>query len=82
MALLLQGEAGIGKTTLWQCGVKLARDSGQQVLSSSPRGGEVQLSFAALGGVWGAEIRFSRCEAVFVDQPAEAISALNVVCSR
>jgi hypothetical protein len=32
--------------------------------------------------VWGAESRFSRCEAVFVDQSTEAISALDPVCSR
>jgi hypothetical protein len=30
-------------------------------------------------GVWGAEIRFSCGEAVFVDQSAEAISALDAV---
>jgi hypothetical protein len=32
--------------------------------------------------VWGAEIRFSCCEAVFVDQPTEPISTLDVVWSR
>ena len=32
--------------------------------------------------MWGAEIRFSCCEAVFVDQSAEAISALDALCSR
>jgi hypothetical protein len=29
--------------------------------------------------VWGAEIRFSCCEAVFVDQSAESISSLDTV---
>jgi hypothetical protein len=33
-------------------------------------------------GVRGAEIRFSCCEAVFVDQPTEPISTLDVVWSR
>jgi hypothetical protein len=32
--------------------------------------------------VWGAEIRFSRSEAIFVDQSAEPISALDTVWSR
>jgi hypothetical protein len=33
-------------------------------------------------GVWGARIRFSCCEAVFVDQSAQSISALEVVWCR
>ena len=32
--------------------------------------------------VWGAEIRFSRCDAVFVDESAEAVSTLDLVCAR
>jgi hypothetical protein len=34
------------------------------------------------GGVWGAQIRFSRCEVVFVDESAEAISTLDLVWRR
>jgi len=33
-------------------------------------------------GLWGAETRFSRCEAVFVDQSAEPISTLDMAWSR
>jgi DNA-binding NarL/FixJ family response regulator len=46
--LLLEGEAGIGKTTLWRAGVELAGDR-FRVLTSSPSGAETQLSFAAVG---------------------------------
>ena len=47
--LLLEGEAGIGKTTLWRRGVELASERSYRVLSCSPSGSEAQLSFVALG---------------------------------
>jgi len=47
-ALLLEGEAGIGKTTLWRAGVDLGRARGCRVLACSPSGAEATLSFAAL----------------------------------
>jgi DNA-binding CsgD family transcriptional regulator len=47
-ALLLAGEAGIGKTTIWRRGLELARERGYRVLLASPSGSETQLSFAAL----------------------------------
>ncbi len=34
-AFLIEGEAGIGKTTLWRAGVERARDDGQLVLACS-----------------------------------------------
>lgn len=48
-ALLLEGETGIGKTTLWQRGLELATALSYRVLSCSPSGTEARLSFAALG---------------------------------
>jgi DNA-binding CsgD family transcriptional regulator len=48
-ALLLEGEAGIGKTALWQAGLAGARARGQRTLACRPAGAEVKLSFAALG---------------------------------
>ena len=48
-ALLLEGEAGIGKTALWQAGMTHARARGQRALACRPAGSEVKLSFAALG---------------------------------
>ena len=48
-ALLVQGEAGIGKTALWQAGLTRAQAVGQRTLVCRPAGSEVRLSFAALG---------------------------------
>ena len=47
-ALVLEGEAGIGKTSLWKATVDRARGHGFCVLSTRPGGTEVQLGFAGL----------------------------------
>ena len=47
-ALVLTGGPGIGKTTLWEAGVDLARRRGLRVLSARASGAETRLSFAAL----------------------------------
>ena len=47
-ALLLSGEPGIGKTTLWEAGVDVAREQGSRVLSCRASGAEARLSFAPL----------------------------------
>src|SRR4051812_47586588 len=47
-ALVLEGEPGIGKTTLWEAGIEDARSRGVRVLVARPNGAEAQLSFAAL----------------------------------
>src|SRR6478735_8748022 len=48
-ALVLEGEAGIGKSTLLLAGVEHARSSGLRVLSSRPAEAERGLAHAALG---------------------------------
>src|SRR6266536_4510870 len=48
-ALLLKGEPGIGKTTLWRAAVEAARERGFRVLTARPAEAEASLSFAALG---------------------------------
>ena len=48
-AAVIEGEAGIGKTTLWQYGVNAAQELGHRVLVARPAGAEARLSFAALG---------------------------------
>jgi DNA-binding CsgD family transcriptional regulator len=48
-ALLIEGEAGIGKTTLWSAGLDEARRRGWQVLTCRPVQPEAALSFSALG---------------------------------
>ena len=40
-ALLIEGEAGIGKTTLWRAGVARAKERGVLVLSCAPLGGGI-----------------------------------------
>src|SRR5690348_4422510 len=47
--LLLEGEPGIGKTTLWRAGVDRAREAGFRVLEARPAASERELSFASLG---------------------------------
>ncbi len=49
LALLLEGEPGIGKTSLWNEGVELARARGHPVLVCRPTGSDAQLSFVGLG---------------------------------
>ena len=52
-ALFLEGEAGIGKTRLWQEGVERARGLGLRVLSTRPGGTEVKLALAGLSDLLG-----------------------------
>jgi DNA-binding CsgD family transcriptional regulator len=48
-ALVLEGEAGIGKSTLWLAGVEAARERGLRVLSSRPAEVELGVAHAGLG---------------------------------
>ena len=48
-ALVLEGEAGIGKSTLWLAGIELAREQGLRVLSSRPAEVELGVAHAGLG---------------------------------
>ncbi len=51
-ALLLEGEPGVGKTTIWEAALAEPDDS-LQVLSARPAEAEMELSFAALGDLLG-----------------------------
>ena len=51
--LLIEGEAGIGKTVLWRRAVQDAIGRGYMVLASTPGSSEVQLSFAGLADLVG-----------------------------
>ena len=48
-ALVLQGEAGVGKTTVWAAGAAEAEERGLLVLRAQPAEGETALSFSGLG---------------------------------
>ena len=76
-ALVLSGEAGIGKTTLWEAGVELARERGLRTLIARPSGTEARLSFAALIDV------FEDVDArALVGLPGPQRSALEVALLR
>jgi len=48
-AIVLEGDAGIGKSTLWLAGVEAARERSLRVLSARPAEAEQGLAHAALG---------------------------------
>jgi DNA-binding CsgD family transcriptional regulator len=48
-ALVLEGEAGMGKTTLWRAAVKHAEDLGMTVLQAQPVESETMLSYTGIG---------------------------------
>jgi DNA-binding CsgD family transcriptional regulator len=51
--LVLEGEAGVGKTTLWRVGVDRARQLEIRVLTASPVEAETKLSLSTLGDLLG-----------------------------
>jgi DNA-binding CsgD family transcriptional regulator len=48
-ALAITGPAGIGKTTVWSEGVRLAAEQGSVVLTARPSGAETEFSYVGLG---------------------------------
>jgi len=48
-ALLLEGDPGIGKSTLWLAGIEAAEQHGHRVLLARPAEAEAQLALAGLG---------------------------------
>ena len=71
--LILEGEPGIGKTTLWRRGIADASDRSHQILSASCVPAEARLSFAALGDLLADTI-----EVVLPELPAPQRRALEV----
>ncbi|HET7808711.1 MAG TPA: hypothetical protein VFK71_09425, partial [Gaiellaceae bacterium] len=51
-ALVLEGEPGVGKSTLWIAGVEHARAAGFRVLVSRPAEAERELPHVALGDLF------------------------------
>jgi DNA-binding CsgD family transcriptional regulator len=72
-ALVMDGPAGAGKSTLWQAAVDRARDAGYTVLACRPAGAEAQLSYAAL-----ADLLEPQLAAVLPSLPAPQRRALEV----
>src|SRR5439155_18132707 len=61
-ALILEGEAGIGKTAVWLEGVASARDRGYRVLTTRPGPSEATFSFAGLGDLAERALEDARLE--------------------
>ena len=61
-ALLIEGEAGIGKTIIWREGIAAAADSGCRVLSTRPVEVETKLSYTGLADLLGDELDRSGVE--------------------
>lgn len=72
-AVMLEGEAGIGKTTVWNAALDAARSHGTHVLTSAPTEVEARLSYAGLADLLGADF-----EAVAKVLPAPQARALAV----
>lgn len=72
-ALVVTGEAGIGKTTLWQATVEHARAGGLRVLTASPAAAEAALSFGAV-----TDLLDGVLEEVLAELPAPQRHALEV----
>jgi DNA-binding CsgD family transcriptional regulator len=53
---VLEGEAGIGKTTLWRSGIAMVERAGFRLLEARPVEPESSLAFAALGDLLGDEL--------------------------
>ncbi len=52
-ALVIEGEAGIGKTTVWVEAARVAEESGLRMLKARPAESEANLSYAALSDLVG-----------------------------
>lgn len=76
-ALLLEGDAGIGKTTIWRAGVEAARRRSFAVLSCRASESESALSFVAL-----ADLLDGIPEEAFASLPAPQRQALEVALLR
>ena len=76
-ALLFEGEAGIGKTTVWAAGVAAASDRAYHVLSCRPGEAEMQLGYAAL-----ADLLARVPGGIFGELPAPQQRAIDVALLR
>jgi DNA-binding CsgD family transcriptional regulator/DNA polymerase III delta prime subunit len=77
-ALLLEGEPGIGKTTIWREGMRLFGVAGHRILSARPAESEASLSFAALGDLVGEALDEIRSH----ELPAQQRRALDAALLR
>jgi DNA-binding CsgD family transcriptional regulator len=75
--LVLEGEPGIGKTTLWRTGLEKARRAGHRVLVTRPGENETRLSHAGIGDLLGDVF-----DEALADAPRPQRRALEIVLLR
>jgi DNA-binding CsgD family transcriptional regulator len=76
-ALLMEGQPGIGKTTLWLAGIEQAREQGFQVLSARPAAAESAMAYSSL-----ADLLASLDTAAWSELPHPQRRALDHVLLR
>ena len=81
-ALLVEGEAGIGKSTVWFEAVRLAEARGYRVLRARPAESEARLSYAALADVVGPAFDEARAQLPHPQEDALAAALLRVTSSE
>jgi DNA-binding CsgD family transcriptional regulator len=77
LALLIEGEAGIGKTTLWLEAVRAAADRAYRVLQVRPAQSEAELSYVALTDLLGEAFDVTRASLPAPQERALAIALLR-----
>lgn len=77
VGLVIEGEPGIGKTTVWSEAVRRGGERGYRVLQARPAEAESELSYAALGDLIGDVL-----DEVSGDLPTPQLRALEVALLR
>ena len=77
LALLVEGEAGIGKTALWLEAVRAAEDRAYRVLQIRPAQSEAELSYVALTDLLGEAFDLTRASLPAPQERALAIALLR-----
>jgi DNA-binding CsgD family transcriptional regulator len=77
LALVVEGEAGIGKTTLWLEAVRAAEDRAYRVLQVRPAQSEAELSYVALADLLGEAFDLTRASLPAPQERALAIALLR-----
>jgi DNA-binding NarL/FixJ family response regulator len=76
-ALVLDGEAGIGKTTVWREGVRHAQERGLRALVAQPAASEAGLPYAAL-----ADLLAAMPDDAFEGLPTQQRAAVGAAAAR
>jgi len=77
-ALVIEGEAGIGKTTIWLEAVRAAERRSYRVLQARPAEAEAKLSYVALGDLVGGAFEETRAALPAPQERALASALLRV----